>query len=746
VSRLNLRKCILSLANTWKMNMNVKQSVLSLIIALFAINLYAHTPATENTLPWYNEWPTLPAKVPDLKQVFWVLQRMEDMSLEEKVAQMLMVEYQAITPNEAKTYKIGAMLHGSGQVNLANKPVSNTCRNANYLTLSCWNELADLYWNALQKAQWKHHAKPIPLLWGTDAIHGAGAIYGATLFPQNINLGAALVGNPLNYNLLYQMQKATREQVALQGFRQIFAPVVAVARNRNWGRYYESYSENPVIAYHASPFAVTGIQTPWYENHHQQTMLATLKHFVGDGGTTTGTGIQTQPGDDGIDPTDEEFLEKRTERGLNEYSEELLINVHAPGYFSGIKADVASIMASFSSWENGKLHGDRYLLTRVLKNTLNFNGFIVSDWDGIKEVEGCTIYSCPKAVNAGIDLFMFGFETPNAWKIFHKNVVEQVKSGEIPIERINDAVSRILAAKYKMGLLHAEKPSKTYKAFGYHSIKAAQNKLDQWHLLARRIAQKSMVLLKNQDKTLPYKPYEFKHEPLLVAGQALDSPQMLIGGFGLQWQGLNPNVAEPFHNKQDYPQSVTVLDALQHKGVQICHYQTGNEPCIEETRKALVVMGEHSYAEWYGDIHVSEIEVDQTIEYQSIREQYAADEALVAELKSKGYEVTTVFFSGRPLIVEALDKSDAFIAGFLPGSQGGNALVDLLFAHHGINFEARLPFSWPMVLEDSVLNSKPGNFSGSDSEWLDTLAQGNAHEILVDSADLYPYGFGLNYE
>ncbi len=715
------------------------------ISMLVVVNTEAHMEL--KPLVWHAHWPVLPPQHLDPEQEKWVTKRLAQMTLKEKVAQMLIIEYQAITPEEAAQYKIGAMLHAAGQVNLASQQgLSQKCRMEKYVSLTCWAEFADLYWNAVKTADWANDASPVPLLWGTDAVHGAGAIYGATLFPHNIGMGAAVIGDPANYSLLQEAQVATRELVALQGFRQIFAPTIAVARNRNWGRNYESFSENPVIAYNAAHFAVKGLQTPWFEGRHEQHMVATLKHFVGDGGTTTGTGYQTMLSQTPLDPTDTVFLQKRTDEGLNQYSEDLLINVHAPGFFSGIEAGAHSVMASYSSWENGKLHGDGYLLTDVLKDTLGFNGFIISDYDAIEQVEGCTIYSCPKSVNAGVDLFMISNKTPGAWKIFHENTIMQVLSGEIPESRINDAVRRILRAKYAMGLLTASKPSKTYQFFGYKNLHQAEKRLNQWAPLAKELAQKSMVLMKNEN-ALPFKAHQFTKQPLLVAGSALDSPQMQLGGWGLQWQGFDSTAPKPFHNKADYPQAITVLEALKKSGISLCHYQTGKEFCALEAKKALVVMGEHSYAEWWGDIHASQTHhPDQTIAYKTIREQYAQDEALVKKLKAHGYEVTTVFFSGRPLVVDALERSDAFIAGFLPGSQGGPAIVDLLFAKHGANFEGRLPFSWPTKIENtSVFNTKPGQFRGTDAQWLAELAQGESKEVLVKSHYPYAYGTGLSY-
>lgn len=696
-------------------------------------------------LPWYDTWPVIDEKISEQPEVDFIENRLSQMTLEEKIGQMLMLEHNALTLQEAQEYKIGGLLHGAGQaIFFSLSSISSACKKATYLSLRCWGELADGYWDALLSATWHEGASPIPVLWGTDAMHGAGAIYGATLFPHNIGLGAALLGDPSSEYLIQSMYEATREQVALQGFRQIFSPTVAVARNTHWGRTYESYGEDPGLVYDMTPLAISGIQHPW-DNAPTQRLAATLKHFIGDGGTTTGTGHRTWAFDNGFDPTDTVYTEPRTDRGINEYSEDLLLNLHASGYIAGIEAGALSVMVSFNAWDNGPIHGDHYLIQEILKDQLQFEGIVVTDWDAFEKIPGCTIRDCVKAINAGIDMFMISYLTPNGWKDFYHNTIRHVKQGDIEISRIDDAVRRILRVKYRLGLFHHPlKPSQSYRAFGYNSIDEAQASLNQWTSLSKSLAQKSMVLMKNEHALLPLATIT-QDEPLLVAGSALDSPQMQQGGWGLQWQGFRASHTDPFHHKGDYPQAVTVLDALMQQSIPLCHYSGLQQDCEQQAKIALVVMGEHSYAEWYGDIHTAEeLGGYQSIAFASIREQYAADEALVKTLKNKGYQVITVFYSGRPLVVEALEISDAFIAAFLPGTQAGPALVDLLFAQEGAVFEGRLPMAWPrFVAQGSTFHHKPSHFPGDNATWQSLLHRGRAKEITVSADHPYPYGFGL---
>lgn len=696
-------------------------------------------------LPWYDNWPAMPAHVIDQEETAFVESRLSQMTTEEKVAQMLMLEHNALTVEEAKQYKIGGMLHGAGQAIFFSKSsVSTACKKATYLNLACWGELADAYWDALLFATWHDAAEPIPVLWGTDAMHGAGAIHGATLFPQNIGIGAAMLGDPSSADLIEAMYAATREQVALQGFRQIFSPTVAVARNTHWGRTYESYGEDPALVYDITPLAISGLQQPW-EQASLQRMAATLKHFIGDGGTTTGTGHRTWAFDNGFDPSDSVYTAPRTDRGINEYSEDLLLNLHASGYIAGIEAGALSVMVSFNAWDNGPIHGDHYLIQDILKDRLQFDGIVVTDWDAFEKIPGCSIRDCVKAVNAGIDMFMISYLTPNGWQDFYHNTLRHIEKGDIKMSRIDDAVRRILRVKYRLGLFNQPmQPSQSYKAFGYKTLDEAQASLDQWQSLSKALAQKSMVLMKNEHEILPLDSFT-EDEPLLVAGSALDSPQMQQGGWSLQWQGFSGRVADPFHNKNDYPHSVTVLDALKEQHIPICIYAEPNEGCEQKAKIALVVMGEHSYAEWYGDIHAADESGGfQSIAYASIREQYAADESLVKTLKQKGYRVITVFYSGRPLVVEALNISDAFVAAFLPGSQAGPAVVDLLFAHDGATFEGRLPMAWPStVAQGSTFHHKPSHFLGDINAWQVKLNTGKAREVTVTADHPYPYGFGF---
>src|SRR5581483_3886993 len=268
-----------------------------------------------------------------------------------------------------------------------------------------------------------------PIIWGTDAVHGHNNVVGATIFPHNIGLGAA--HDP---DLIERIGAITAREVAVTGIDWVFAPTLAVVRDDRWGRTYEGYSEDPEIVRAYAGRMVRGLQgaagTPAFLSADHVT--ATAKHFLGDGGTNHGV-----------------------DRGDNCATEQELLSLHAQGYISAIEAGVQTVMASYNSWRGVKLHGQRYLLTDVLKERMGFDGLVVSDWDGIDEVQGCSKDRCAHAVNAGIDLFM----VPENWQGFIANTVAQVRTGDIPESRIDDAVTRILRVKLRAGLFEKGRPS-----------------------------------------------------------------------------------------------------------------------------------------------------------------------------------------------------------------------------------------------------------------------------------------------
>ncbi|MEI8632202.1 glycoside hydrolase family 3 N-terminal domain-containing protein [Vibrio sp. PP-XX7] len=316
------------------------------------------------------------------------------------------------TPDDVIKYHLGSVLNGGNDWPNYNK-------NA---TVGDWLSLADGYWKASMDTSDDHTA--IPIIWGTDAVHGYGNVKGAVLFPHNIGLGAA--HDP---EMMARIGAATAMEVTATGLDWTFSPTLAVVRDERWGRSYEGYSEDPEITFKYAGAMVRGIQGNFDQNH----VIATAKHYIGDGGTDLGT-----------------------DQGNNLASEHDLINIHGQGYYSALQAGAQTVMASFSSWKGDKIHGDEYLLTQVLKEKMNFDGFVISDWNGIGQVPGCTNFHCPQAINAGIDMVMVA---DKEWPDFIQNTIKDVNDGLIPMTRIDDAVTRILRVKMRAGMFEKPMPS-----------------------------------------------------------------------------------------------------------------------------------------------------------------------------------------------------------------------------------------------------------------------------------------------
>ena len=311
------------------------------------------------------------------------------LTLEQKVAQMVQADIRYVTPEDVRKYRLGSILNGGGAFPGNNK----------HAAVSDWVALADRFYEASMDAS--QGGPAIPVFWGTDAVHGHNNVIGATLFPHNVGLGAA--HDP---DLIQRIGEATATEVAVTAIDWAFAPTVAVVRDGRWGRAYEGYSDRPDIVRAYAGRMVQGLQgtagtAAFLDNNH---VLATAKHFIGDGGT-----------DRGID------------RGDNLSSEQQLLDIDAQGYIAALQSGVQTVMVSYNSWQGPKLHGQHYLITEVLKNRMGFDGLVVSDWNGIDEVQGCSVSACAQAVNAGIDLFM----VPEVWKAFIQNTVSQVRAGDI---------------------------------------------------------------------------------------------------------------------------------------------------------------------------------------------------------------------------------------------------------------------------------------------------------------------------
>ena len=564
---------------------------------------------------------------------------LEKMSVEQKVGQMIQAEIKSISPDDAAKYHIGSILNGGGSwpTDKADGP------------LGAWLNMANLFHGASMDTGDDRFA--IPIMWGTDAVHGHNNVVGATVFPHNIGLGA---GN--NPALMRDIGTATAREVAVTGIDWTFAPTVAVAKDARWGRTYESYSSDPKIVADLTKDLIIGLQGhPALENFlTEQKIIATAKHFVGDGGTAAGD-----------------------DQGETTLSEDDLFKIHGQGYVQALGVGTQTVMASFSSWNGDKLHGHKYLLTDVLKGRMGFDGLIVGDWNGHEQIEGCSKSSCAQAINAGIDLIM----VPEDWKAFQSNTVSQVKSGEIEMSRIDDAVRRILRVKYRAGMFDSGKPS-AHRLAGRAKLLGHEDHRN----VARQAVRESLVLLKN-DGVLPIDP----SKTILVAGSGADNPVMQSGGWTVTWQGRS--IEDRTLNPRSYYKGHTTISEGISAAAKASDGKVTTDEDASEIEVAIIVFGEQPYAEFEGDLESLDFDLAAN-----------ADFKLVQELKAKGIPVVTVFISGRPRGVDAaIEASDAFVAAWLPGSEGAGVADVLLSENDGkpsYDFRGRLPFAWPQTGQD----------------------------------------------
>jgi beta-glucosidase len=485
------------------------------------------------------------------------------------------------------------------------------------------------------------------VIWGTDAVHGHNNVYGATLFPHNIGLGAA--HDPL---LVQRIGRATAAEVRATGISWAFAPTLAVVQNPRWGRTYESYSSNPALVRSYGEAMVKGLQG---KLGSPTSVLATAKHYLGDGGTFHGK-------DQGETRTTEANLER----------------THAAGYYGALKSGVQTVMVSYSSFTDtstgkswGKMHGNRHLITDVLKRRLGFNGLVVSDWNAVGQVPDCTNWHCPQAINAGIDLVM----VPDDWKKFIAATIDDVRAGRIPMSRIDDAVSRIVRVKLKAGLFSASPATGPHpNASALHSPAVRE--------LARQAVRESLVLLKNNSNVLPLR----RTGKILVVGRGADSLPMQAGGWSLTWQGDQTTTA-------DYPYADTLLSALRKSlGPNRVDYSPdGSGVDVHNYSAVVMVAAEKPYAEGAGDISFPA-----SMRHTS---RYPQDLEALEKVSGKGVPVVTLLYSGRPVAAnDLINRSDAFIAAWLPGTEG-MGLADMLIAgadgRARFNFTGRLSFDWP---------------------------------------------------
>jgi beta-glucosidase len=606
------------------------------------------------TLPSaYADWPALDKAITsDAEIEAQVQQVLAGMTLEEKVGQMVQGELQSTSPQDVHDYHLGSVLNGGGSWPGGNR----------HAAAADWLALADAYWD---HAPVTSGGVTVPVIWGIDAVHGNNNVYGATIFPHNIGLGAAH-----DACLVQDIGAATAAQVRATGQEWAFGPTLAVVRDDRWGRTYEGYSEDPAIVrwYAAAAFKGLGDLSG---GKRLNGVLGTAKHYIGDGGTTGGK-----------------------DQGDNQHPESDLINIFGQGYYGALGSGGGqTVMISFNSWDSGtgdhpaegKVHGSEYLITEVLKTKLGFDGLTVTDWDGHGQVSGCTTADCPRAINAGIDLFMFSNQ---AWKQFITNTVAEVALPDtdpkhVPLARIDDAVTRILRVKARLGLLSpaAVKPSLRPGAALLHRD------------LARQAVRESLVLLKNNGQVLPLARPTAKK--LLVVGNSMDSMANQVGGWTISWQGADVT-------NDDFPAGTadTILAGIRATvgADKVDAYATAAElaaaaPDYSQYAAVIAVIGETPYAEGSGDIGAT-MTLGRNVKYPA-----AAAQAVLSAVGGHGVPVVTVFLSGRPLWVnKELNLSDAFVAAFLPGSEGAG-VADVLFrkADGTVDheFTGKLSYSWP---------------------------------------------------
>ena len=577
-------------------------------------------------------------------------QLIDGMTIEEKVGQVIQGDLDFISPQDVKKYKIGSVLNGG-----------NTAPNGDkYSSVDDWKSLSKEFYDASPT----YKGIKVPVLWGTDAVHGHNNVIGATLFPHNIGLGATG-----NIELMRRIGEAIALEVLSTGVAWTFAPTVAVPQDDRWGRTYEGFSEDPLLVSRLGKALVLGLQgegDTLLDNNH---VIATAKHFMGDGGTF-----------EGID------------QGNTRISEIGLRKLHGYPYFDALDACAQTVMASFNSWNGKKLHGYEELLTDILKQDMQFDGFVVGDWNGHGQVEGCSNAKCAQSFNAGVDMFM----VPENWKDLLRNTIRQVKSGEISETRLDEAVRNILRVKSRLGLFNGRTP---------HEFK--ENYLgDPKHIaLARQAVRESLVLLKNNKQLLPLNPSQH----IGIIGDAAKKISSQTGGWTITWQGRE-NLNSDFINVNSIYEALE--EAVISSGGTIEFSNNGK--FSKDPDVVIGVFGEEPYAEMLGDL--------KDVSFAATDPKFLP---MLEAMNAKNISTVSIFLSGRPLVVNRqLNASDAFIAAWLPGS-AVEGIADVIFTKDNkINYDfvGKLSYSWPKNKNQAVLN-----FTDS----------------IYDP--LFPFGYGLTY-
>jgi beta-glucosidase len=566
------------------------------------------------------------------------------MTIEQKVGQVVQGDISSVTPADLARYPLGSILAGGNS-----GPYGDERADA-----ATWARMVGDYRAASLKA-----GAGVPILFGVDAVHGHSNVPGATIFPHNIGLGAT--HDP---DLIHRIGQATAAEIAGSGIEWTFAPTLAVPQDLRWGRSYEGYAADPALVKSYATAMVDGLQGKLVPGKPLGSLrvAATAKHFLADGGTKNGK----DQGDAQISETD-------------------LIRTHAQGYPAAIDAGALTVMASFSSWNGVKNHGNPTLLTDVLKGRMGFEGLIVGDWNGHGQIPGCTVTDCAAALNAGLDLYM----APDSWKGLFDSLVRDVRAGKVSQARLDDAVRRNLRVKYKLGLMGKTQVERR---------DPAQLGAPDHLAIAREAVAKSLVLLKNEGSVLPIKP----GAKVLVAGAGADNMAMQAGGWTITWQGTDTTAA-------DFPRGQTIgraiVDAVTAAGGSARIDAAGDTQ--DRPDVAIIVFGEQPYAEFQGDA--------ENLLFKNGDEELA----MLKAMKARGIPTVAVFLSGRPLFMgPQINAADAFVAAWLPGTQG-QGVADVLVAgkdgKSARDFTGRLPFAWPADARSPV------------------------------AAPLFPMGYGLDY-
>jgi beta-glucosidase len=628
----------------------MKRFVALLLLGFLCASLPAARPGRSSADPAAPAPPSSRSLSSYDKEVNELLSKM---TLEEKVGQMTQAEQDALKDiSDIEKYSLGSLLSGG----------NSDPKEGN--SLGAWTDMYDKYQSRALKTR-----LGIPILYGVDAVHGHNNVLGAVIFPHNIGLGCTR-----NPKLVEKAARVTADEVRATGINWAFAPCVTVPRDERWGRTYEGFGETPELARMLGEAAVRGFQGD--DLSKPLSVLACAKHFAGDGGTAHGTGALKGPNSRERWPLD---------RGDTRLSEQELKDIHMQGYVTAIKAGVGSIMPSYSSWNGVKCSGSKRLLTEILKQEMGFEGFLISDYDAIDELPGDYKSDIEQSINAGMDMVM----VPTKYREFFDTLLALVKEGRVPMSRIDDAVRRILRVKFALGLMDKSRnhlaDRSLQKSFG-----SAEHRQ-----VARECVRESLVLLKNDNKTLPISK---KQARVHVAGKSADDMGNQCGGWTVAWQGQSGDVTTG---------GTTILKAIQSavsKTTKVTFSKDGAG--AEGADVGIVVIGETPYAEMLGDRE--DLSLDKE------------DVAAIENMKRAGIKVVAVLLSGRPMILgPALDKCDAFVAAWLPGTEG-QGVADVLFGDYKPT--GKLSVSWPRSMAQIPINFGDTNYD-----------------------PLFKYGFGLSY-